>query len=54
MKIKINYILTGLVVVCFLFLFLHGFTLLVQLGKELRDLTVQYIELQDMKNESSR
>jgi len=54
MKIKINYILTGLVVVCFLSLF--------QQGKELRDqidelnarLTVQYIELQDMKNESSR
>ena len=49
-----NYILTGFAVVCFLSLF--------QQGKELRDqidelnakLTVQYYELQEMKNEISR
>ena len=49
-----NYILTGFAVVCFLSLLLQGRELQDQIDELNAKLTVQYYELQEMKNESGR
>ena len=49
-----NYILTGFAVVCFLSLFQQGKELKEQIDELNAKLTVQYYELQEMKNESGR
>ena len=49
-----NYILTGFAGICMLSLFVQGKELRDQIDELNARLTVQYMELQEMKNESSR